>query len=166
MDIDHIKRMYNEANNLINDSGILSHSLDQKSDAASFLKILGFEILLKCTLLINNQKPKKNHKYYKLWSGLPGNVQSKILQYAKSRMHDINDFSNLEKLLINYQFIFEKVRYFYEFYEGYTLDEQHELGKFWKDIGAPLDEADVRYYPDELECLIFGISEYIKEKAF
>ena len=32
-----------------------------------------------------------------------------------------------------------------------ALDEQHELGKFWKEIGAPLYEADVRYYPDELE---------------
>lgn len=81
-------------------------------------------------------------------------------------MHDVNDFENLQELLKNYQFIFEKVRYFYEFYEGYTLDEQHELGQFWKDIGAPLDEADVRYYPDELECLIFVISKYIKEKVF
>jgi len=166
MDIDHVKRMYKEANNLIYDAGILSRNLDQKSDAASLLKILGFEILLKCALLVGNKKPKKTHNYYNLWLALPGNAQSKILQYSKSRMHDINNFSNLEKLLNNYQYIFEKVRYYYEFYEGYTLDEQHELGKFWKEIGAPLDEADVQYYPDELECLIFGVSKYIEEKAF
>ena len=59
MDIDHVKRMYKEANNLIYDAGILSRNLDQKSDAASLLKILGFEILLKCALLVSNQKPKK-----------------------------------------------------------------------------------------------------------
>jgi len=79
-------------------------------------------------------------------------------------MHDINNFTNLENLLNNYQFIFEKARYYYEFYEGYTLDEQHEYGKLWAEIGAPLEEADVRYYPDELECLIYGVSKYIKEK--
>ena len=166
MDIDHVKRMYIEANKLIYDAGILSRNIDQKSDAASFIKILGFEILLKCALVFNNQKPKRNHKYYDLWLGLPGKVQNEILQYANSRMPDINDFSNLKELLNNFQFIFQKVRYFYEFYEGYTLDEQHELGQFWKDIGAPLDEAEVKYYPDELECLVFGISEYIKEKVF
>lgn len=166
MDIDHIKRMYIEANKLIYDAGILSRNFDQKSDAASFIKILGFEILLKCALVLNNQKPPRNHKYYNLWLGLPVKVRSEILQYANSWMSDINDISNLEELLNNFQFIFEKVRYFYEFYEGYTLDEQHELGQFWKDIGAPLDEAEVRYYPDELECLIFGISEYIKKKVF
>lgn len=166
MDKDHIKRMYIEADKLIYDSGILSRNIDQKSDAASFIKILGFEILLKCALVINKQNPKRNHKYYKLWLKLPGKVKSEILKYADSRMADINVSPNLEVLLNNFQFIFEKVGYFYEFYEGYTLDEQHELGQFWKDIGAPLDEAEVRYYPDELECLIFGISEYIKKTVF
>lgn len=166
MDKDHIKRMYIEADKLIYDSGILSRNIDQQSDAASFIKILGFEILLKCALVINKQNPKRNHKYYKLWLGLPGKVQSEILQYADSRMADTNVSSNLEVFLNNFQFIFEKVRYFYEFYEGYTLAEQHDLGQFWKDIGAPLDEAEVRYYPDELECLIFGLSEYIKGKVF
>ena len=53
MDKDHIKRMYIEADKLIYDSGILSRNIDQKSDAASFIKILGFEILLKCALVIN-----------------------------------------------------------------------------------------------------------------
>jgi len=54
MDIDHTKRMYKEAHNLIDDANILSRYLDTKSDSASLLKILGFEILLKCALLVSN----------------------------------------------------------------------------------------------------------------
>ena len=81
-------------------------------------------------------------------------------------MHDINDFSNIEELLKNYQFVFEKARYYYEFYEGKTLEEQHEIAASWAEKGSPLEKADVRYFPDELECLIYGLSEYIKERAF
>ena len=166
MDKDHIKRMYREANGYINDAGILSRHLDQKSDSAALLKILGFEILLKCSLLASNQKPIKTHDYYKLWLCLPGNARKKIIINAESRMHDINDFSNIEELLKNYQFVFEKARYYYEFYDGKTLEEQHEIGALWAQKGSPLEEADVRYFPDELECLIYGLSEYIKEKVF
>ena len=45
---DHIKRMYREAHKYIDDASILSSNIDTKSDSASLLKILGFEILLKC----------------------------------------------------------------------------------------------------------------------
>ena len=166
MDKDHIKRMYREANGYIDDSGILSRNLDTKSDSAALLKILGFEILLKCSLLVSNQKPKRTHNYYELWLCLPGNAQKKIIKNAESRMHDINDLSNIEDLLKNYQFVFEKARYYYEFYEGKTLEEQHERGVLWAKKGSPLEEAKVRYFPDELECLIYGLTEYIKEKAF
>ena len=71
---------------------------------------------------------------------------------------------NLDELLGWYQFIFEKARYHYELYEGYTLDEQHELGEYWVSIGAPTREAVVQYFPSELQCLIAGLSAYV-EKA-
>jgi hypothetical protein len=144
----------------------LSRSLDQQSDSAALLKILGFEIMLKCSLLASNHKPKKTHDYRKLWLALPDDTRMKIIGSAKSRMYDIKDFSNIDDLLRNFQYVFEKARYYYEFYEGYTLKEQHENGKSWARRGSPLEEAAVRYYPDELECLIYGLSEYIKEKAF
>ena len=166
MDKDHLKRMYREANGYINDAGILSRRVDQQSDSAALLKILGFEILLKCSLLASNQKPKKTHDYRKLWLALPDDAGMKIIGNAKSRMYDIKDFSNIDDLLRNFQFVLEKARYYYEFYEGYTLEEQHEIGKSWARKGSLLEEAEVRYYPDELECLIHGLSEYIKEKAF
>ncbi|RLW59979.1 MAG: hypothetical protein B6D75_08270 [gamma proteobacterium symbiont of Stewartia floridana] len=166
MDSDHIKRMYSEAKSRTNDADILSESIRAESDSASLLRILGFEILLKAAIFTCNLKPKNTHKYYKLWLALPGYAQKQILQKAKERMPGHTDFSDIEKLLNWYQYIFENARYFYELYEGYSLEEQHEIGEFWQEIGAPIEEADVQYFPNELECLIYGVSTYIENKAF
>lgn len=74
------------------------------------------------------------------------------------------DLTQLEKLLGWYQFVFEKARYHYEFYENYTLEEQQSLGEYWIELGAPTDEAVVQYYPSELSCLIEGLSSFIETK--
>jgi hypothetical protein len=74
------------------------------------------------------------------------------------------DLSNLEWLLRNYRFVFERARYFYEFYEGYTLQEQHELGDFWVSLGSPDHEADVQYKPNELASLTEGLLNHIKSE--
>lgn len=166
MDKDHIKRMYVEAHDRIHDAEILSRNATTKSDSASQLKILGFEILLKCAIFTCNLIPKNSHNYKKLWQALPGYAKKDILYSAKLRMGGHTDFSDLDNLLLNYQFVFEKARYFYELYEGYTLEEQREIGKFWEEIGAPINKADVQYYPLELDSLIHGLSEYIKDNVF
>jgi hypothetical protein len=146
MDIDHIKRMYKEAYGYIDDAAFLLRNLNTKSDSAALLKILGFEILLKCSLIVSDQIPMKTHNYYKLWLCLPDNARKKIIQNAKSRMHDINDFSNIENLLNNYKFVFERARYYYEFYNDKTLEEQHKNGMVWAERGSPLEEAVVRFF--------------------
>ena len=81
---------------------------------------------------------------------------------ASKRMPGHADLSQLEKLLSSYQYIFEKARYHYELYDGYTLDEQRELGEYWVSIGAPVNEAVVQYYPSELQCLTVGLSAFIE----
>ena len=156
--------MFNEAQERLHDADILAQSLDARSDSQTIIRILAFEVLLKCALLVCGQNAKANHNYQKLWLGLPGYVQKEVLVVAAQRMHGHADLSRLEELLGWYQFIFEKARYHYELYEDYTLDEQRELGEFWLSIGAPINEAVVQYYPLELQCLIAGLSAFV-EKA-
>ncbi len=119
--------------------------LDRQSDSAALLSILGFEVLLKCAIVLSGTSPKNNHKYAAQWSTLPESVRNEILNSAVSRMPGYTDFSDLNKLLIAYQFAFEKGRYHYEFFKDYSLVEQFELSQFWMDLGAPLDEALVQY---------------------
>lgn len=156
--------MFNEAQERLHDADILAQSLDARSDSQAIIRILAFEVLLKCALLVCGQKAKANHNYQKLWLGLPGYVQDEVLVVAAQRMPGHVDLSRLEELLGWYQFIFEKARYHYELYEDYTLDEQSELGEFWVSIGAPTKEAVVQYHPSELQCLIAGLSAFV-EKA-
>ena len=159
---DHIVRMYQEAQDRLHDADILAQSLCARSDSQAIIRILAFEVLLKCALLICGQKPKANHNYQKHWLGLPGYVQKEVLSVASKRMPGHADLSQLEKLLSSYQYIFEKARYHYELYDGYTLDEQRELGEYWVSIGAPVNEAVVQYYPSELQCLTVGLSAFIE----
>jgi hypothetical protein len=109
-------------------------------------------------------KGEKTHNYRTLWLGLTEKAQKEVLSVAHShRMRNHADLSNVGKLLDWYQFIFEKARYHYELFEGYTLEEEHELSEYWIQIGAPTEEAIVQYYPYELQCLIAGLSAFIEK---
>lgn len=161
---DHAIRMYAHANQRIGDAEILAQSLDAQSDSAALLRILGFEVLLKCAIVLSRQTPKETHNYSKLWAALPGAVSKEILNAAGQRMPGHSDLSDLSKLLNAYQFAFEKGRYYYEFFKDYSLEEQFELGQAWVELGAPVDEAIVQYFPNELFCLIHGLRLYIERR--
>jgi hypothetical protein len=159
---DHAQRMLRDAEDRLNDASILATSLDTRSDAVSLLRILAFEVLLKCAVVVNGQTPSKSHNYWNLWQSLPKGAQDSVLAVAATRMPGYADLSNLQWLLANYRFVFERARYFYEFYEAYTLQEQKELGDFWVGLGSPEAEADVQYKPNELVCLTDGLLAYIR----
>ncbi len=162
---DDAARMFKEARGRIHDAALLSQSLSRATDSDAFLRILGFEILLKCALVVGGVKPARNHKYVQLWRELPSDAQASILAGARARMPGHADLSDLDNLLNWYQFVFEKARYHYELYKGYSLEEQHELGELWVSLGSPTEEAIVQYYPSELECLIHGLEQFIERAA-
>lgn len=160
--IDRIRRMYYEAQDRLHDADLLASSLNTRSDSQAIIRILAFEVLLKSALLVANREPKQTHNYRNLWLRLPDNARNEILDVASERMPCLADLSEVEKLLVWFQFIFERGRYHYELYDGYSLAEQHELGQYWFAIGAPTDEAVVQYHPLELECLIAGLNAYVE----
>ena len=161
---DDTTRMFNEALSRLSDASVLARSLETASDSSAVLQILGFEVLLKCAIRLSGQIPMKHHDYAKLWLALPGYAQEEILRKAKERSPGRTDFSDLNKLLHWYQFVFEKARYHYEIYEGWTLEEQQELGRLWESLGAPTKEAVVQYHPEELFCLVEALKAYIEPK--
>ena len=162
---DRVVRMFHEAQDRLHDADILARSLDTRSDSQAIIRILGFEILLKCALLLSGQEPKNSHNYKKLWLGLPGHARKEVLRVASERMPGHADLTGLEEKLDWYQFIFERARYHYELYENYSLKEQTELGELWISVGAPENEAVVQYFPSELRCLTEGLTTYIENAA-
>lgn len=83
---------------------------------------------------------------------------------ALKRMPGHVDLSKPEYLLGWYRFVFEKARYPYEQLEGYTEEEAKQLGELWASLGAPIEEALVRYYPSELICLLEGFKAHVEKE--
>lgn len=165
---DHLRRMQTEARSRLHDAALLSAQLDQRSDSASLLRVLAFEVLLKCAALAsgispNDLKRKYSHSYAELWGALPHETIDRILASANERMPGHTDFSNLAGLLKNFETVFKKARYYYEFYEDQTLSQQTAAGNQWISRGAPLEEALIRYHPYELESLVCGLNSYIDD---
>lgn len=160
---DRLARMHQAAKDRLHDADILGTSLDTRSDSQSFLRVLAFEVLLKAALLSSRGTGARSHNYKDLWAQLPEAGRAKIMAVAEARSPGHTDFSNVEKLLVWYQYIFEKARYPYEIYDGYTPQELSELGECWEQIGAPTEEAVIQYHPEELHCLTEGLLAYVEE---
>ena len=154
---DDLIRMYNEAIARIHDADILSSSNQSTSDSSSILRVLGFEILLKCAIKLCGQSYKSHHEYSKLWKALPGHASKEILSFAKLQSPGHTDFSNLERVLDAYKNVILNA-------SGKSFKEQHDAGLEWEIKGFPINDADVRYYPEELYCLIEALKAYIKPK--
>lgn len=160
---DHVIRMAREAENRLHDADVLATTLDVRSDSQMLIRVLAFEVLLKAALLTATGRVRRVHDYRRLWAMLPAGVRTVVLATAQRRMPGHADLSDLDKLLLGFQFIFEKARYHYELYEGYSLIEQRELGELWLDLGAPTEEAVVQYFPLELRCLTEALLAYVKD---
>lgn len=159
---DDVRRMFNEASERIHDADILSESMREASDSSALIRVLGFEILLKCALTACRQSFKRSHKYADLWGGLPEDIQEQILAKARSRMSGHSDLSDVAGLLRAYQYVWEKGRYFYEHYQGWRQDDVEAFGNLWIELGASEEEAEIAYFPNELRCLIFGLQAFIE----
>lgn len=159
---DHASRMYSQAKARIDDADILSSALDRQSDSDSIIRILGFEVLLKCAALLSLGKiPRVSHSYFALWEQLPAEVINEIMQVALTHMPGHADLRQMKTLLDAYELVFKKARYYYELYEGCTKAEVREAGERWEANGAKDEDAAVVYYPNELGCLIEGLSRFI-----
>jgi len=149
----------------LNDAKILNQNIGIASDSPALLSILGFEILLKCALLTSGTPAARTHHYVKLWNALSDNARVEILDVASAQMPGHADLSDIKMLLGWYQYIFEKVRYPYEMFESYSLDEEQELSELWISLGAPTDEALIQYHPMELACLVAGLRAYVERRV-
>ena len=159
---DHAARMYSEAMARIHDAGILTQAWDSQSDSGSIIRILGFEVLLKCAAFLSlGEIPRLGHSYFQLWEKLPAEARSEIMRVALTHRPGHADLSQMKTLLNAYEFVFKKARYYYELYEACTKEEVREAGELWIANGAKNEDAAVVYYPDELCCLIEGLSCFI-----
>lgn len=162
--VDLPRRMYHEAISRIHDADILSSTLSKKSDSDAIVRILGFEVLLKCALLVCSGKLHMGHSYAGLWRKIPQDQRQSILVDAKQRMPGHSNLEDIEKLLDAYERIFMNARYSYEENQDLSDARVRKKGEVWLEQGAKDEDADFVYYPMELECLIHGLCLFIEKR--
>ena len=135
---------------------------DPFSDSAHLLSLLGFELLLKLVFELTTRNPApQHHKYNEMFNALPTETRSEAVTFARTRVGPTAFAIPIEDILKDWSTNFVSVRYPYERYSKMTEQQYAERSKSWAESGGPLDEADVRYYPEEL----FGMVEALLHLA-
>jgi hypothetical protein len=162
---DDAGRMYDTARGYFRAVRRLSSSTEDFGFSETMLSILAFEILIKAIRLIETGESKKDgHQYYKIWRALPKTTRDDLLIYAKQRYGPKADFSELKKLLENWQELFSQGRYSYEKYDGMSKKEVRSRGEAWIAPGAETSEADFAFYPLELNALTLACSNFLRKR--
>lgn len=163
MDALRIKLMHREAVNRLSDASILSTDISRASDSNYLLELLAFEILLKAVSLIHTQRFDGNHNYQQLFESLPLQVRDQIKTRAANWSQKTFEKPSLQKLLNVYKNNFVRLRYPFEAYEQMTESEYIEYGNLWVELGAPIEEAEFQYYPEELLGLVKALQEDVEK---
>lgn len=159
--------MHREGNARLSDADLL-HSAwpPAQSDSASIISVLAFEVLLKCVHFAENGSTRPvglrdGHDYISIWQSLSEATRERIILAAEERITGAVKMAQIEIVLNDFANVFKRARYYYELYEGKTLREQAEEGEDWLKRGANLDEARIRYRPQELTCLVHALNAEI-----
>lgn len=168
MDSLRLRLMHREALRRLEDAEKLEGALGigESTDSPYLLKLLGFELLLK---LIYEVKLKKEaafgHRYQEGFKDLPVDLQDELLRLAGEWRGPSDLANNHEIVLEERGKNFIALRYPYEKYKGYTQEEYFEVGERWLANGAPLDEAEFRYHPNELYGFLQALRQVAEEMA-
>lgn len=174
-----IRRMYREACSRIADADFLARHVPPSAYGSDhLLRVLGFEVLMKAALRIFAVKyPTAKHRYLELWERMPLEGRQEILGAAVNRLGGIRDPSSpsnaavnlcnskdLERVLNHAERFFTRARYQYEYFDGFTEEEQRAVEARWLERAAPQEEADIVTYAPEIDALITGLRALIQSR--
>lgn len=162
MNLLKLKLMRREGMGRLQDADALSGLQDGRgsSDSHYLLRLLAFELLLKCLCLASGCDAGKvrGHKYGALFEILPEPTRAELLRLAIERLGPSGLTKNLKQVFADLSANFIDLRYPYEKYED--LDERRyiELGHDWIAAGAPLETATFRFHSEELFGLNYALA--------
>lgn len=159
--------MRQEALQRLRDADTLSQTmpLGERSNSPYLLRLLGLELLLKFVHESVVRIPDCTHKYEKLFSNLPQELQTRLLSLATERVGPSGLDQNHESILQEWGQNFIALRYPWERYKALSEEQYSNVGEEWLSKGAPLEEARFRYHPEELVGLLAALQHVAGELA-
>lgn len=169
MDPLKFKLMHKSAMVRLIDAQILTHADPlgiERGDSADLLRLIAFEIFLKLLheVALGKKSGERRHRFRKMFDALPADMQSRIISVAGQRGPSALS-SNLYGVLDDWTANYEKLRYPYEHYEGMTEAQYLEMGQDWVERGAPLEQATLRYHPEELSHMLYALQTMANAEA-
>jgi hypothetical protein len=149
----HERRVFTEALARLHDADILANSLETQSDAPLLLRVLGFEVLLKCVVLLAGGTPRTNHDYLDHWQMLPPSAQADVLRAAQDFAPARLDAKNVDAVLSACRRVVINDRYY-----DRSAGEPQQRSLFG------MRHKESCPYPKELECLIYGLRVLIETR--
>ncbi|WP_456281584.1 hypothetical protein M1D55_19270 [Cupriavidus sp. JZ107] len=162
-----VSLMHREAEKRLSDAERLNESLPigEESDSPYLLRLLGFELLLKCVYEASLGKDApSSHDYLKLYRGLPQSVQDRVLALARDRVGHVQ-LNDVPGVLADLSTNFVSLRYPYQKYQHLTEREYRAIGSDWITAGAPSHLAAFRYHPEALFGLIHALRIVLDESG-
>ena len=158
----HLTLMHREALRRLEDAKVLAG----RGDSAHLLSLLDFELLLKLVYEVTvGKKTLHGHKYQLIFRDLAAETQKEILERAGNRIGPSALNTAASDIFKEWGENFISLRYPYEKYEGLTEEEYLRLSDQWVEAGAPLEEAQFRYFPEELFGMVEGLKQIADEMA-
>ncbi len=158
--------MVRHAEELIHDADILASSCSNLSIADAVIRVLAFEVLLKCVIYSETTFRPGGHQYKELWEKLPEQTRTELLAASSVHFGSRTDFSNIEDKFVDWTKVFMKACYYYEYYWDATFSEQLAEGDAWEASGASIEDAKVRFWPLELKAITEAILNRLKASLY
>lgn len=128
--------------------------------------IFALELLLKGAALISTLVRSESAlacDYLLLWKALPEETRRQVRLLAQSKLAGA-DLGDVTQYLVAYQFVFFKSREFYVRDGSVASAESVSMSSSrfdaWREINLP----KVRYFPEQLIGLIYGLSSFIEAR--
>ena len=137
-----------------------------RGDSDYLLRLLALELLLKFHYEADTGKqPPKNHKYGALFERLSPGHQSLLLEEAGNRIGPSDLSTRPMNVLEEWSLNFVLLRYPYEKYKGMTEQEFRGHSDHWLKEGTALEDADFRYYPEELYGFLHALQTVLPKPS-
>ncbi len=164
MNVLKLRLMHQEALQRLQDAETLHKALkhSERTNSPHLLRLLGLELLLKCVFESVVGRPGHGHEYQKLFDELPLAIQERLLSLAGERVGPSALAGNHLAILKEWGQNFIALRYPWERYANMSEEQYSKIADDWMERGAPIEEAEFRYHPEEL----VGILAAFRQVAF
>jgi hypothetical protein len=162
--------MHREAIRRLSDAQLLVEADplgSRRADSDHLLELLGLELLLKFLFEVEHSQKADDfsHDYKGIFCALRPETQTRLISLCGERIGPSAFTKDSTKILAEWGRNFVGLRYPFERYKGLSEEQYAAMSARWLQKGAELKSATFRFYPQELNGLLYALQTIANECA-